>query len=218
MEKANNVMSSTATIVNRYVRFLIGMALTALGPAIVIKTELGTVPISTLPYVASLGFSPSIGIFTIAMNLVFVAVQAVILRDKFSRAQFMQIFVGFLFGFILDFWMAVVPVPEMLSYVFKILLLFTGIFIMALGIVVQVHAAVLMTAGEGIVVVLALALKRDFGTIKIAVDVTLVALGVLLSLLLFQEIKGVREGTLLSACFTGIFVKGIHKLQARMAK
>ena len=211
-------MTRNTIITNRYVRFLIGLALIALGLAIIVKTELGTAPFSTLPYVASLGFSPSIGIFTIALNLVFVAIQAAILRDKFARAQFMQIFVGFLFGIILDFWMVVVPAPEMLSYVFKVLMLFAGTFIMAVGIVTEVHAAVLMTAGEGIVVVLALALKRDFGTIKIAVDVTLVVLGALLSFILFQEVKGVREGTLLSACFTGIFIKGIHKLQGRMAK
>jgi len=199
-------MNSAPTIASKYIRFLIGLALIALGLAIIVKTELGTAPFSTLSYVASLGFSPSIGIFTIALNLVFVAIQTAILRDKFARTQFMQIFVGFLFGFILDFWMMVIPAPEMLPYAFKVLLLFAGIFIMAVGIVIEVHAAVLMTAGEGIVVVLALALKRDFGTIKlkrdfgtikIAVDVTLVALGVLLSLLLFQEIKGVREGTLL---------------------
>lgn len=211
-------MTRNTIITNRYVRFLIGLALIALGLAIIVKTELGTAPFSTLPYVASLGFSPSIGIFTITLNLVFVAIQAAILRDKFARAQFMQIFVGFLFGIILDFWMVVVPAPEMLSYVFKVLMLFAGTFIMAVGIVTEVHAAVLMTAGEGIVVVLALALKRDFGTIKIAVDVTLVVLGALLSFILFQEVKGVREGTLLSACFTGIFIKGIHKLQGRMAK
>lgn len=45
--------------------FLVGLVLNSLGVALVTKASLGTSPISSIPYVLSLNFQDSLGMFTI---------------------------------------------------------------------------------------------------------------------------------------------------------
>lgn len=195
--------------------FLLGLMLITMGTALTIQSSLGTPPFAALPYVASLGLRPTVGFFSVALNLLFVAIQAGILRKKVTCTLFMQIPVGFLFGFMLDLWMAVIPSFGGAAYVQQLLFLFAGTLITAVGIFIEVHANILMTAGEGLVLVLAITMNKKFGSLKIYADVTLVLLAVLLSLALLHNISGVREGTVISAVFTGVFIKLFHTIMPK---
>ncbi|MDL2259891.1 DUF6198 family protein [Deltaproteobacteria bacterium OttesenSCG-928-K17] len=200
----------------RCILFLLGLSLVALGTALIIKADLGSPPVSVIPYVASLGFTPTVGVFTILLNVIFVAMQAAILRRKFSRTQAMQIPVDFLFGFILDFWMALAPVPNLMSYLHQWLVLISGSTVMAFGIFMLINANVLVTAGEGVVLALSLAANKEFGLVKITFDVVLIIIGGLLSFAMLSEIKGVREGTIVSAVLVGFFVKIFYSIKHRL--
>ena len=81
----------------------------ALGVVLTTKADLGTTPITSLPYVASLGFVPSLGFFTIMLNLGLIAMQVLIMWDKFPKIQYLQLPASLLFGLFIDFWMAIVP-------------------------------------------------------------------------------------------------------------
>jgi len=196
-----------AQYIFRYTVFFIGIFFMALGIVLTIKAALGTTPISALPYVASLGFVPSLGFFTMLMNMGLIAMQVLILRDKFPKLQYLQIPASLLFGVFIDFWMAAVPEPAGHTYAGQLLYLGAGTLVLAFGIFVEVSANVVMMAGEGAVMVLSLVTRRDFGTLKVVFDSTLVLLAGLLSLLLFQEFRGIREGTLVSALLVGCIVK-----------
>ena len=191
----------------RYTVFFIGVFFMALGIVLTIKAALGTTPISALPYVASLGFVPSLGFFTMLMNMGLIAMQVLILRNKFPKVQYLQIPASLLFAVFIDFWMTVVPDPAGTTYAWQLLYLGAGTLILAFGIFVEVSANVVMMAGEGAVMVLSLVTRRDFGTLKVVFDSTLVILAGLLSLLLFHELRGIREGTLISALMVGFIVK-----------
>lgn len=54
------------TIMKRYFVFLIGLFVSSFGVAFVTKSNLGTSPISSIPYVLSLKFPFTLGEFTIA--------------------------------------------------------------------------------------------------------------------------------------------------------
>lgn len=49
----------------RYLLFLVGLFVNALGVSLVTKANLGTSPISSIPYVLSLNFPFTLGNFTI---------------------------------------------------------------------------------------------------------------------------------------------------------
>ena len=51
-------------IVKRYIIFLIGLFVNSLGVALITKANLGTSPISSIPYVLSLNYPFTLGNFT----------------------------------------------------------------------------------------------------------------------------------------------------------
>ncbi|MDL2271918.1 DUF6198 family protein [Desulfovibrio sp. OttesenSCG-928-I05] len=202
----------------RYLFFFLGLSCMALGIALTTLARLGTTPISALPFVASLGFSPSMGFFTGVLNLLLVAFQIIAMRGKFPRVQYLQIPAALVFGSLIDFWMYLVPVPEAMTYVQSLMYLAAGTFVLAFGVFVEVSADVVVMAGEGAVLVIATMLRREFGVVKTAFDTSLVLLAALLSLVLFGSLQGVREGTLVSAVCVGVIVKFLFSLRQRLQK
>ena len=68
--------------VRRYIVFLLGLFINSMGVGLITKANLGTSPISAIPYVLSLRFSLSLGEFTILFSLLLVAAQLLILRNQ----------------------------------------------------------------------------------------------------------------------------------------
>lgn len=184
-----------------------GIACMALGIALTTKANFGTTPITSLPYVASLGFAPSLGFFTIVLNLLLVAVQVAIMRKRFPPMQYTQIPVSCLFGLLIDAWMFVLPDFSVPSFWLKLAVLASGVVALAIGVSMEVAADVVVLAADGAVKAISIVSRKDFGMAKTVFDVSMVLLGVVLSLALFQEIRGIGFGTAISAVFVGVIVK-----------
>ena len=87
------------------------------------------------------------------------------------------------------------------------------IALLALGIALGVMADALLNSGEAFVKTLSITSGKDFSTMKVIFDVSWVAISVLLSLLLFNgALLETREGTVISAVFTGFVVKFWRKI------
>ena len=128
----------------------------------------------------------------------------------------MQIQTSCAFGLLIDFWMAALPDPSAGPYLLKFLYLAAGALVLAFGVFVEVSANVVVMPGEGMVLALAVVLQRDFGMLKVVFDASLVVLATLLSLVLFHDIQGVREGTILSAALVGCLVKLFFLIRSRL--
>lgn len=200
-------------LVKRYLIFLAGLFVNALGVAFVTKADLGTSPISSIPYVLSMKFPWTIGQFTIAFSLLLVGMQIVLLRKKFQAVQLLQIPVSILFGYLIDFsmdtllyWMK----PE--HYAAKLMFLAVGCIILGFGVFLEVLGNVVMLPGEGVTRAISQCLDKDFGTIKVTVDVSMCVIALLLSLILFHEVRGVREGTIAAALLVGFLSRTYGKI------
>ena len=66
--------------IKRYVVFNIGLFISSLGVSLITKADLGTSPISSIPYTASLKFRPTLGEFTIIFSLILIFMQIIILN------------------------------------------------------------------------------------------------------------------------------------------
>lgn len=82
---------------------------------------------------------------------------------------------------------------------------------MALGVSMEVAAKLITTAGEGIVLAICKVAPVKFGNMKMAFDLTLVALSVILSFLFLGHLDGVREGTVPAAVLVGQLTKQLSK-------
>ena len=94
-----------------------------------------------------------------------------------------------------------------------------GNVVLGLGVALEVFSDAAALPGEGLVLAVSTVLRKPFSSVKIANDVILVLLALLLSYCVFHEIRGLREGTVISALCVGIFVKfwlaGLTKLFKR---
>ena len=182
------------------------------GIALVVKSLLGTSPISSLPYVLSLISPFTFGQTTFAINMVFVVFELLMLRRDFPAVFWLQIPVTILFGFCIDFFMNLFTiVPD--AYALKLLLCLLGTALVALGVAGQGIADVLMLAGEAIVQAISQVFHFEFGWVKTAFDCSLVVSAAIFSYTQLGTIEGIREGTLISALITGSIARFfIHHL------
>ncbi len=191
------------SIKTRYILFITGIFSMALGISLLIKSNLGTSPISSIPYILTEQSLYSIGTTTMLVNLLFLLAQIGLLRRKFETYQLMQIPITFIFAIFIDLIMALLGDIFFDIYLFKLLLSLLGSCFIGFGVALQIIAQVITLSGEGIVNAVAIKYHLDFGKTKIVFDSSLVIIAAVLSWLFFGEIRGLREGTLLSALLTG---------------
>ena len=198
--------------IKRYIVFIIGLYVNSMGVAFVTKASLGTSPITSIPYVSSLNFKPSLGNFTIIMSIVLILLQILILRKDFKLEHALQIPVSFAFGYMIDFCMWSTPYINPQLYPMKILSLLTGCVILGFGVWMEVIADVVMLPGESFVRAVAFKANKEFGFIKIFFDTSLAVIAVILSFILSGHLQGVREGTVITALIVGFIARWIGKL------
>ena len=205
--------------VRRYGLLGLGLLITAFGIAFSIQAGLGTSPISSLPYVVSLLTPLSVGTATICLHGVLILLQLLILRRRYDPVQLLQLPVALVFGYLTDLGVWVIqgiPVP---SYGVRWLLCLAGVFLVGVGVALEVVAGVVTLAGEGFVLAVCRVTPFPFGNLKVAFDVLLVGVASLLSLLCLHGLYGVREGTLAAALGVGLIAKRLQPpLQAWFTK
>lgn len=205
-------------LVKRYLIFLIGLYINSYGISFITKASLGTSPISSVPYVLSLGFAPTLGQFTIAFSLLLIALQILLLGKRFKAVSLLQIPVSVVFGYFIDWSMLLLSWVEPASYPLQVMYLCIGCLILGFGVYLEVAADVVMLPGEAFVKAVTIRFHTDFGITKVCFDASMAGSAVLISFILFHHLRGVREGTILAALAVGLIAKFFGKLLAPAAK
>lgn len=191
----------------RFAMFLAGIFAMTVGIALSCKADLGTSPISSVPWVASM-FTPwSMGEITIFMNLFFIGAQPVLLRKIYWRELIGQLLTLFVFGYGIDFSMRLLAWVAPSNLFWKWFDCILGTIILALGVFLCIKAKVCVASGEGIVLVLAAVSKIKFSIVKNFFDITLVAISLALSFAQFGRMQGVGVGTVAAAVLVGRWVQ-----------
>ena len=202
--------------IRRILMLFTGLSVMAAGVAFSITADLGTSPISSVPYVTSLICNVSTGVTTIIMNTFFILLQIIILKKDFRLFQLLQFTATIVFGTMIDVFSAALASVSYSGYLSQCLLCLTGIILVAACVSLEVAAGLVTVPGEGIVLTLSRALKIRFGNMKTIFDVTLVAVSIILSLLFLSRPDGIREGTLAAALLVGQFVRIFRKGTERL--
>ena len=191
----------------RYIVFLIGLFINSLGVSLITKADLGTSPISSIPYVLSLNFPFTLGQFTIAFSLLLILIQLIILRRNFKAEHLLQIPISILFGYFIDLTMVMLFFVNPQSYISSVIYLLVGCLILGFGVYTEVLANVAMLPGESFVRAVSSTWKTEFGTTKVAFDVSLTVIAAVLSLIFAHRLDGVREGTIIAALLVGFIAR-----------
>lgn len=191
----------------RYIIFFIGLFINSLGVAMITKADLGTSPISSIPYVLSLNFPFTLGEFTIYFSLLLILLQLFILRKNFKLEHLLQIPISIAFGYFIDISMILLGFINPSTYIQKIIYLLLGCIILGFGVFSEVFADVAMLPGESFVRAVVFVWHTEFGTTKIVFDVSMTVIAGLLSFLFTQQLHGVREGTIIAALLVGFIAR-----------
>ncbi len=187
--------------------FLVGMFSMSLGVALSCKADLGTSPISSIPWVMSM-FTPwSIGEITIVMNLLFIIAQPILLRKIYWHEMIGQLITLFFFGYGIDFSMGLLSAVNPTTVPTQWLACLLSTIILAFGIYLCINAKIFVAAGEGIILVIAFVSRLKFSLLKNCFDITLSLIAVGISLYVFHELRGVGIGTIVAAILVGRWVQ-----------
>ncbi len=199
----------------QHILLLVSIFIMTFGVALCVRSNLGSSVISTIPFVMSLagekGFVPAltIGEYTYYLNFIFVLLQILVLRRHFEPLQLFQLIIGFLFGFLLDInmWLTSAIVCNVILAKIGVQLL--GCVMLAIGISLEIRCGSVTMPGEGFPVAISRAFKVPFPKAKIVVDISLVAITVVLSYVFFGKwlwnIVGI--GTLIAMVLVGALVR-----------
>lgn len=187
----------------------VGISLMSIGIALAKLAQLGTSPISSIPNVMSYITPLSIGNLTMIFMVLMIFLQMVILREV-NLPIILQIVPGLAFGGLIDVFVDVftnLGLPALMGhYLEQLAFTLLGMVVLSLGVFFEVNSRSILMPGEGLVVALTLRTKKPFGKLKMYTDLTMVAVALVISLLYFQGLVGIREGTIIAALFTGRLV------------
>lgn len=195
----------------RYILFSIGLLLNSFGVSFITKANLGTSPISSIPYTFSLAFKPTLGMFTLYMSILLIIIQIMLLRKNFSRQYLLQIPVSLAFSWFIDLTMKVLSFMEPDKYYMKVLSLIVGCIILGVGVYMEMTADVVMLPGEAFVKAVSVTFHKDFGKTKVIFDSSITIIAGVIGLLIFHKLAGVREGTIVAALFVGMIARFLKR-------
>ncbi len=206
--------------IKRYIVFFIGLFLNGFGVAFTTKALLGASPIAAIPYSLSLMIPRfTMGNYVIMFNILLIILQWIILRGRANKAVLaLQVVVVFVFGYCTDFsnYLLRNMIPE--NYIAKLLLLVAGCGILALGVYFELIGDVVMLPGNAFPKAVAETLKKEYGPVRMASDITMTVIAAVLCLIFLKKLSGVREGTVIAAFLVGNIVTLWNRLFAKPAE
>ena len=196
----------------RILLLVLGIFIIGHGVALSIRSDLGTSPISSVPYVLNL-IVPyiTVGTFTILINTLLVLSQVVLLKGKASFIQLIQLPLAFLYGFFIDINLWLTRSLVMDNYLMQLITVIVSCFVMAFGIFLELKANVGLLPGEGLTLVISRTFNKNFGKTKVAIDSTFVVMAIVFGIVFLGNVQGVREGTVMAALFVGTFTAFYQK-------
>ncbi len=212
-------MTDKTELIKRYIFLLVGLFVNGLGVSFITKAGLGTSPITSIPYTLSLGFTPTVGMFTLVFNIFLVILQVILLRRNFQLQNLLQLPIIFaLFSFFIDLTMSLLGFMQPETYAMKVVSLIVGCLILGFGVFMEMVANVAMLPGEATVRAVSDVFSTDFGKTKIAFDSSMTIIAAILSFIMFKHLDGVREGTIVAAILVGFIARLFKKIYRRNRK
>lgn len=196
--------------VSRITAYLAGLMLLALGIAASVRSDLGSSPVASVPYMFNLTTGIELGTATFLWQSFLVLLQFILLRREFSPWILLQLITGFVFGYFNSFalWIfSLLPTPE--GVVMRGVFTCIGFVVGGFGVWLYSSADVINMPSEGVVMVIAQKLGKPFHIIKICFDVSSVVIAGTCCLIFIHSLGSVGIGTVVISIMLGTMV-GIY--------
>lgn len=203
--------SAASQWIIRVLLYVVGLFFMALGVAFSVNSNLGVSPINSLPYVISQIIRIPLSSSVVSVFCIYILLQIIILRKGFAPINLLQIVFSTIFGYFVDFTKFLLGDFSLPTYLGQLLMLIISILLVAVGVTLYIEVDLLPMPMEGFTMALSKKLCLPFHRIKVAVDCIVVLIGVILSLIVFHRLVGIREGTVITAVVVGKLIAIFRK-------
>lgn len=198
---------------NRWVCYLIGMLILALGLTLNTKTGLGVSPIISVAYCVSQLLKLNFGDMTFLLYTLFVAAQFWIRGKERQLTDLLQIPLSLVFSRVLNVYDAWIPYDSTKAgFVSNFVLLLAAVLLTGIGVSMTVNMRLVPNPGDGIVAALAQRLGWEQGLGKNVFDVGCVIVTCILGLAASGRIVGIGLGTLVAMLGVGRAIALVNHL------
>ncbi len=196
-------------IVRRYLLFLIGLFIAAMGVALSTKAALGTSPVASVPYSVSLmSGALTFGGWLNVWSVLQITVQVLLLRKACKPVEIViQTVLAFIYGYLTDFACYLIRGLQVDGYILQFACMLAGCFVLGFGIWVQLKGNVAMLPGEAMNRAISTVTGKKYENIKITFDVIYILISAALGFLFLGGLKGVREGSIIAALLIGNIIR-----------
>ena len=189
--------------IRRILLFVFGLVILSLGSVLSMRSGLGVSPTSSISYVLSTITGFSVGTVTFVFFLVLVLAQKIILGRTFHPKNYLQVFSSSIFGLFMDLSVWITSSIHTTLYFGSLILLFTSIIFMGIGVSLILITDIIMTAPEGFCNAVSDRWKVKFSKVKTVYDVASALFTITLALIFIGKLTLIREGTIISALLVG---------------
>lgn len=205
---------------NRWVCYLIGMFVLALGLTLNTKTGLGVSPIVSVAFCVSQLLELNFGDMTFLLYVLFVIAQFWIRGKQRRMSDLLQIPLSLVFSRVLNLYDALILYDSTkASFLSNLLLLLAAVLLTGIGVSMTVNMRLVPNPGDGIVAALAQRMGWEQGVGKNVFDVCCVILTCGIGLLASGHIIGIGVGTVIAMLGVGRAISLVNGLfQEKMCR
>ena len=206
-------------IIRHYALFLAGLFIASMGVAFSAKAGLGTSPVASVPYSVSLVSSLlSFGGWLNLLSVIQIVIQVIILKGKCSYIEIaIQAALAFVYGYLTDFSCWLIRGIAVTGYPMQFVFMLLGCVILALGLWIQFRGGVAMLPAEAMNRAISEVTGRRYENVKIFFDILYITTAAAVCLVFLDELKGVREGSVVAALAVGSIMKLLNRIYDRCA-
>ena len=202
--------------INRWVIYLLGMLVLALGLTLNSKAGLGVSPIISLSFAVSEIWGMNFGDMTFLLYAVFVVGELILHRGRRLVSDLCQLPLSLIFSRVLNLYSALIPYEAGREPLWAdLLVLALAIVCTGVGAAVTVNMALVPNPGDGIVAAFGEAIGKEQGVAKNIFDVSCVTVTCALGLAVEGRITGVGLGTVAAMIFVGRVISLVNRLGRR---
>ncbi len=200
--------------IKRFLIYVAGLIVLALGLVLNTKSGLGVSPILSIAYAISQMGNYNFANVTLGMYLVFVFMETMIhLSMHCGKSQYvsdiLQIPLSIVFTRFMNIFSMIIPElvfyekSTTYEYVIRFAVLLSGLILTGIGAATSLNMRIVPNPGDGIVQAVADRIGKTVGFTKNCIDVSCVVLTVAASLLLTGRLYGVGAGTIVAVILVG---------------
>lgn len=193
-------------IIIRFLIYITGLYILAIGIAISIRSQSGVSPVSTIPIVFSEVTGKSVGTITFMFYFLCVILQIIILKKEYRARDLLQIIFSFVFGVFTDLALFLLQDLAAPNIFVQIMLFGISLVLISIGVFLIIVADIVMNAPEGLCIAISKKWNLKFSSVKSMFDLFCVIISVAVALLILGNLSEIKVGTVIAALFIGKMV------------